>query len=343
MWRRANSAPQKIAVLDGLLPITTDEFLKAVMFFCGDDDESVWQKAAGKLKDFATNDIRKNINAEIPEKSVLALAKLAGERKDASLVISLLGTEKLDPVWLLTYVSIQDEEFWKHLITHKDFIVATDPQKDEFISFFGSFSPVLHDLYIEQGGYISSVETEDELSEEAPVQHSDFADDEDVVELGDESFDFPDFLLSEEAFEGLNADDMMERRKTIMQALKDMTIGQKIKIAMMGNLEVRKILIKDPRKQIALSVLNNPRITEKEVAAIAGDAAVALDIVSYISAVKSLSKSYQVKLALVNNPKTPLRTSLALLDVIRMSDLKNIAKSRNIPNVLKMKAKKKIK
>ena len=163
------------------------------------------------------------------------------------------------------------------MITHKDFIIATDPQKDEFISFFRSFSPVLYDLYIEQGGYISSVETEDELLEETPVQQSDFADDEDVVELGDESFDFPDFLLSEEAFEGLNADDMMERRKTIMQALKDMTIGQKIKIAMMGNLEVRKILIKDPRKQIALSVLNNPRITEKEVVAIAGDAAVALD------------------------------------------------------------------
>ena len=50
-----------------------------------------------------------------------------------------------------------------------------------------------------------------------------------------------------------------------------MSMGQKIKAAMMGNLEVRKILIKDPKKQVALAVLANQRITEKEVAGIAGD------------------------------------------------------------------------
>ncbi|HQB09639.1 MAG TPA: hypothetical protein PLW37_07215, partial [bacterium] len=155
-------------------------------------------------------------------------------------------------------------------------------------------------------------------------------------------FDFPDFLVSDEVFEGLNAEDMTVQRKSMMEMIKDMSMGQKVKLAMMGNMEVRKILIKDPRRQIAISVLANARITEKEIVSIAADAAVALDIIAYIAAVKSLSKSYQVKLALVNNPKTPLKTSMALLDVIRINDLKNIAKSRNIPNALKMKALKKI-
>ncbi|HOB72098.1 MAG TPA: hypothetical protein PKM18_09990, partial [bacterium] len=166
--------------------------------------------------------------------------------------------------------------------------------------------------------------------------------DEDVVVLGDEDFDFPDFLVSDEVFEGLNADDMMAQRKNMIETIKDMSMGQKIKLAMMGNMEVRKILIKDPRRQIAMAVLSNARITEKEVTSIASDASVSLDIIAYIASVKSLSKSYQVKLALVNNPKTPLKTSMALLDVIRINDLKNIAKSRNIPNALKMKALKKI-
>ena len=136
---------------------------------------------------------------------------------------------------------------------------------------------------------------------------------------------------------------MLDQRKTIAEALKDMNVGQKIKVAMLGNLEVRKMLIKDPRKQIVMAVLGNARITDKEVAAIAGDPASSLDAISYIASNKSLSKSYAVKLALVNNPKTPMKTALMLLETIRMNDLKNIAKSRNVSNVIKQRAAKKIK
>lgn len=346
MWRRAQNSAQKIAVLDGMLPITGDEFLKAVLFFCGDDDETVWKKATDKLRNYSDAEIRKNISPEISEKSVMALTKLAGDRKDAALIITILNTGKLQPEWVLTYVSLTDENFWQTLITHKDFVLFMLPKKDEFIKFFMSFSAVLTDLFNEQLNYLSEeevIEVAPDLVEEKITEEvSPFDGDEDVVVLGDENFDFPDFLISEDAFTGLTTDDMMERRKNIIQILKDLTIGQKIKVAMMGNLEVRKILIKDPRKQIALAVLNNPRITEKEVASIAGEASSALDIISFIAGTKTLCKSYQVKLALVTNPKTPVKTALALLDIIRMNDLKRIAKSRNIPNVIKMKALKKV-
>ncbi|HNW83052.1 MAG TPA: hypothetical protein PKG52_09195 [bacterium] len=348
MWRRAQNSAQKIAVLDGMLPITADEFLKAVIFFCGDDDEAVWKKATDKLRNYSDAEIRKNINSEISEKSVMALTKLAGDRKDAALIITILNTGKLQPDWVLTYVSLTDENFWQTLITHKDFVIFMLPKREDFIKFFMSFSAVLADLFNEQLQYLSEekiAEVAPEMMEEKIAEETEtlpFGGDEDVVVLGDENFDFPDFLISEDAFTGLTTDDMMERRKNIVQTLKDLTIGQKIKIAMMGNLEVRKILIKDPRKQIALAVLNNPRITEKEVASVAGEAAAPIDIISFIAGTKTLCKSYQVKLALVTNPKTPVKTALALLDVIRLNDLKRIAKSRNIPNVIKMKALKKV-
>jgi hypothetical protein len=347
MWRKAQLPAQKLAVIDGLLPITADEYKKAIIFFCGDDEESVWKKATEKLKDFPTPDIRKNIDQSIPERSVLALTKLAGQRKDASLIIALLSIDKMHVEWVLDYVMIQDEDLWRNLITHRDFVEFTAPKRDDFVKFFSTFSPVLYDLYIEQVGYVvKETPEEKEIGEKTddeikPGEQSE-SEDEDVVVLGDEDFDFPDFLVSDEVFEGLNAEDMTVQRKSMMEMIKDMSMGQKVKLAMMGNMEVRKILIKDPRRQIAISVLANARITEKEIVSIASDAAVALDIIAYIAAVKSLSKSYQVKLALVNNPKTPLKTSMALLDVIRINDLKNIAKSRNIPNALKMKALKKI-
>ena len=346
MWRKAQNALQKKAVIDGLIPITADEYLKAMVYFAGDDDETVWQAAIEKLKDYENVQIKKHIDADIPENSVLALLKLAGQRKDASLFIFLLETGKVKHHWVFDYLAIEDEEFWRTLITHKDFTLFSAKESENFISFFAQFSAVLADLYIEQSGYLTDVEKDRISKEKAEAEKEkaeEISEDEEPMVLGEDDFDFPDFLLSDTAFEGLRPEEMSEKRKTTIQLLNDMSMGQKIKAAMMGNLEVRKILIKDPKKQVALAVLSNQRITEKEVAAIASDAAAPLEVITYIAQVKSLSKSYHVKFSLVMNPKTPLKIALRFLDLLRHSDLKKIAKSRNIPAVLKMRAMKKAK
>lgn len=340
MWRQATTTPQKLAVINGLLPLTASEYLKAVIFFCGDDDETVQKAAVDKLRFTQSNEIKKIISPEIPENSVRTLTRLAGERKDSSIIISLLLTGKLQRQWILDFLATNDATFWNTLVTHRDFVAFTLPQRADFKQLFSAISDVIESLYEEQLTYFP--EAQEEPEQEKPAEEE-TAEEEEVVELEDTIFDFPDFLTSETAFEGLSADDMLDQRKTIAEALKDMNVGQKIKIAMLGNLEVRKMLIKDPRKQIVMAVLANARITDKEVAAIAGDPASSLDAISYIASSKSLNKSYAVKLALVNNPKTPMKTALMLLETIRMNDLKNIAKSRSVSNVIKQRAAKKIK
>ena len=347
MWRQATSAPQKLAVINGLLPLTASEYLKALIFFCGDEDETVQKAAVDKLRFTQSNEIKKIITPEIPGNSVKTLTKLAGERRDSSIIISLLLTGKLQRDWILEFLATNDRTFWTTLVTHKDFVEFTLPQKDDFKALLSAISDVLLSLYEEQLSYFAEkiAELEAEKHKEKPedAQTEEEEEDEEVVELEDTIFDFPDFLTSETAFDGLSADDMLEQRKTLAEALRDMNVGQKIKVAMLGNLEVRKILIKDPRKQIVMAVLGNARITDKEVASIAGDPSSSLDAISFIASNKALSKSYAVKLALVNNPKTPMKTALMLLETIRMNDLKNIAKSRNVSNVIKQRAAKKVK
>ena len=344
MWRQATTTPQKLAVINGLLPLTASEFLKALIFFCGDEEETVSKAAVDKLRFTQSNEIKKMISPEIPENSVRTLTKLAGERRDSSIIISLLLTGKLQRNWILEFLATNDRTFWTTLVTHKDFVEFTLPQKEDFKQLLSAISDVLLSLYEEQLSYFADriAETESEKQPEK-TEEAEGGEEEEVVELEDTIFDFPDFLTSETAFEGLSADDMLDQRKTIAEALRDMNVGQKIKVAMLGNLEVRKILIKDPRKQIVMAVLGNARITDKEVASIAADPSSSLDAISYIASNKSLSKSYAVKLALVNNPKTPLKIALMLLETIRMNDLKNIAKSRNVSNVIKQRAAKKIK
>lgn len=345
MWRQATSTPQKLAVINGLLPLTANEYLKAIVFFCGDDDETVQKAALDKLRFTQSNEIKKILSSEVPENSVKTLVKLAGERKDSSLIIALLATGKLQRKWILDFLSTNDSVFWNTLVTHRDFVEFTLPQMSEFKQLFSAISEVIESLYEEQLSYFQQeqVSAQPEQQEEPVESEGEEEEEEEVVELEDTIFDFPDFLTSETAFEGLSADDMLDQRKTIAEALRDMNVGQKIKVAMLGNLEVRKILIKDPRKQIVMAVLGNARITDKEVASIAADPASSLDAISYIASNKSLSKSYAVKLALVNNPKTPMKTALMLLETIRMNDLKNIAKSRSVSNVIKQRAAKKIK
>lgn len=343
MWRQAATTPQKLAVINGLLPLTASEYLKAVIFFCGDEDEVVQKAAVDKLRFTQSNEIKKIISPEIPENSVKTLTRLAGERKDSSIIISLLLTGKLQRQWILDFLATNDATFWNTLVTHRDFVAFTLPQRADFKQLFSAISDVIESLYEEQLTYFPEAQEEARPQGEGEAGTAEEAEEEEVVELEDTIFDFPDFLTSETAFEGLSADDMLDQRKTIAEALKEMNVGQKIKIAMLGNLEVRKMLIKDPRKQIVMAVLGNARITDKEVAAIAGDASSSLDAISYIASNKSLSKSYAVKLALVNNPKTPMKTALMLLETIRMNDLKNIAKSRSVSNVIKQRAAKKIK
>ena len=348
MWRQAVSAQQKLAVINGFLPLTAIEFLKALVFFCGDDDETVQKAAVNKLRFTQSSEIKKIISPEIPENSVKILTKLAGERQDSSIIISLLKTGKLKRQWILDFLATNDDAFWRTLVTHSDFIEFTLPQRSEFKQLFSAISEVIESLYEEQLSYFPEAPAEttgkqlEELVENENTEEEE-DEDENVVELEDTIFDFPDFLTSDTAFEGLSADDMLDQRKTISEALRDMNVGQKIKVAMLGNLEVRKILIKDPRKQIVMAVLGNARITDKEIASIAADPASSLDAISYIASNKSLCKSYAVKLALVNNPKTPMKTALMLLETIRMNDLKNIAKSRGISNVIKQRAAKKLK
>jgi len=337
----ATTTPQKLAVINGLLPLTASEYLKAVIFFCGDEDEVVQKAALDKLRFTQSNEIKKIISPEIPENSVKTLTRLAGERKDSSIIISLLLTGKLQRQWILDFLATNDATFWNTLVTHKDFVAFTLPQRNDFKQLFSAISDVIESLYEEQLTYFPEAQEEARPQDESEAETAE--EEEEVVELEDTIFEFPDFLTSETAFEGLSADDMLDQRKTIAEALKDMNVGQKIKVAMLGNLEVRKMLIKDPRKQIVMAVLANARITDKEVAAIAGDPSSSLDAISYIASSKSLNKSYAVKLALVNNPKTPMKTALMLLETIRMNDLKNIAKSRNVSNVIKQRAAKKIK
>lgn len=155
-----------------------------------------------------------------------------------------------------------------------------------------------------------------------------------------------DMMEEEEDEEPATAEQAEEneaKKKTLLQRLHTMTPAQKVVLAQRGNKTVRSALLRDANKVVATAAIKNPGIGESEVAAIASSRAVVDDVIRIIANNREWTRSYAVKLALVQNPKTPVAFSMRFLQTVRTPDLKKIAKSKNVPSALANAAKKLVK
>lgn len=125
-----------------------------------------------------------------------------------------------------------------------------------------------------------------------------------------------------------------QQRDFLSLSLMKMGVPQKIRLALVGNLEARNLLIHDPNKVIPLAVLRNPKLSEDEVIMYAQLRSLPEDVFSAMAKHKTWVKNYQVKLALVSNPKAPLSLAIKLLDHLHDRDLQNISKSKNVSYIL---------
>ena len=115
---------------------------------------------------------------------------------------------------------------------------------------------------------------------------------------------------------------------------------EKIRLATLGNAFCRQTLLRDSNRLVAMAAIRSPGITEMEVIRAAGNRAVSEDVIRYIANSKEYVKLYPVKMSLIGNPKCPLALTLKMLPHLRPEDLKNIARSKNIPSALSAAAKK---
>ena len=117
-----------------------------------------------------------------------------------------------------------------------------------------------------------------------------------------------------------------------------MSILEKMKAAMRGTREERAILVRDPNRLVAAAVLSSPKLTGQEVEAIAKMTNVGEEVLRVIGTNRQWTKNYGVVAGLVRNAKTPVAVSLNLLQRINDRDVKLLALDRNIPEPVRMAA-----
>jgi hypothetical protein len=116
--------------------------------------------------------------------------------------------------------------------------------------------------------------------------------------------------------------------------IRRLRIPERIKLALTGNRDARVVLIRDQNKLIRRYCLRNPRITEEEVVILCKEKSIDEESLRFVMSRREWMKLYQVRLALTQNPRTPVPHALALLSTLMMRDIERLGKSRDVPQVV---------
>jgi hypothetical protein len=105
-------------------------------------------------------------------------------------------------------------------------------------------------------------------------------------------------------------------------------------MALTGDKEWRNIFLKDANKLVSSAVLKNPRITDGEVLAVAKNKSASEELIRLITLNREWVKSYEIKKALILHPRTPLPKALRYMEILTEKDIKSLAKSRGVSQVI---------
>lgn len=268
---------------------------------------------------------------DLPPRELLLLLFCLG--KDSQPEVSSLAVSTLAALDKEMVISALEGGGFHPAVLH--FIAGTfgsDPAVRTILLAIAELAQVTRDLLLAQ----CSVDTDLEEAADLSAQ----LDEEVTSDLGTEELD-QEVETSKTDYE-VEASDEDEEYLSKYQLAQEMGIGEKIKMALTGDKEWRKILIKDANKLVSSGVVKNPRMSEPEVLTLLKSGVQNDEIMRLICANKEWVKNYQIRKALIENPKTPLANALRYLGTMNEKDVAGYAKSRNISSVVATQAKRMI-
>ncbi|HYR96893.1 MAG TPA: hypothetical protein VEM57_09155 [Candidatus Binatus sp.] len=149
------------------------------------------------------------------------------------------------------------------------------------------------------------------------------------IEAGEDKIELPEELVVEPE----RAADAPPQG-TLQARIITMNPSEKIKLALRGNRDARMILIRDGNKMIRRFVLQNPRTSDSEVISLARNKNADNELLQIVTQHREWMRNYQVRLAIATNPKAPLPIALRQVSSLDQRDLRQIAKSKNVPQAI---------
>lgn len=127
-------------------------------------------------------------------------------------------------------------------------------------------------------------------------------------------------------------------RISMLNRIMKMGVKDRVKLGMKGDREARNILIRDPNRLVSSAVVNNPRISEKEVEMIASMRSISEEILRQIASNRQWARSYTIMHSLAKNPRTPIANSISIMSRLQLRDLVALSKNRNVSDAVRRQA-----
>jgi hypothetical protein len=160
--------------------------------------------------------------------------------------------------------------------------------------------------------------TPEDLEFRATIDADEVVEGEDVVEVDQEG-----------------EETVKERFAAEEKRLEKMTISQKVRAAILGTTSQRLLLARSTNRVVARAAIMSPKNQQSEAEMLSASRQVCEDVLREIARRKEWVGKYTIKRNLVFNPKTPVSISLGMLSHLRDSDLKALAKSKNVSQAIK--------
>lgn len=340
------AAPEraKAAAARGLVPVKGAELVALLLQLAADPNENVAAGARGTLDGLPPSAIEAACEAPL---HAAFLDKLADRiERDADLVERLVANAATASATVARIARMAPDRVCERIALNEQRVLAA-PEIVEALyknrNARASTIDRLIDLCVRNGVRVEGIPTFDAHAEALNGQLIPEPPDEiDEVLPGDLAFgaalahDDDEDAIDRDEVEG--NEEVKEKFKPLSMAISEMSLQDKLRMTLVGNAAARAILVRDSNKMVSLAAVQSPMMTEAEATGIAHSRQIGEDILRFIGNKRDWLGNYEVKRALVFNPKTPVGISMKFLSHLHVADLRGISKSRGIPAALKSAA-----
>jgi hypothetical protein len=134
---------------------------------------------------------------------------------------------------------------------------------------------------------------------------------------------------------GVSAELKRNAEEQLLARLPQLPLGQKITLARRGPARVAGALLAEGHAQVISIVLDNPYMTEAQILRALSREKLPISVIPAIVHHHKWSITYNVRLALVRHPSTPLASILSYLPELTVSDLRELAAPGIVPESLR--------
>lgn len=339
-------AAAKAMAAKGLLPVRGDDLVTLLVQLAADPDETVSRTAATTLAGLPEGVLEAACKAALHPAILDGLATHVGGRPA---LLGELAQNRAAPDETLVRIARTADELTCERI-------ATDQQR-----LLGA-PAIIEALYKNRSTRMSTVDRLVELAARNGVElagvhtfqaHVEAIRGELIVdEPQDEPLpvdvEFQSALSHDDDGEPIETDavdgteNIKESHKPLALLLAEMSVPNKIRMSLIGSAAARAILVRDSNKLVAMAAIGSPAVSDAEAARVATSKQVGEEILRHIGNRRDWLGNYEVKRALIFNPKTPAGISMRFLSHMRFNDLRALARSKNVPASLRTAAKQRL-